>query len=239
MRKIRFFLAVLLIFVSAVPALASWAAPEPFEVFSEDGTRVFVFTPGAYGTGSAHAAVYTINGAAPNQERQVVYTVVDLSSFAYESNFYFSSDMNHFARMFNPSGSPIFEVFSNGIRTRTVFRNDIIENHSSTEAETSIGPRYTVNWTIESFSPEEAILTISTGEDNTFLFDLARAEFVAERTLSNDYEDTTEPLNDLPAESPSEARQTPTSSILTWIIAAISLIIGIFIIVIVLLRRRK
>ena len=148
-RKICLFLCVLLIFASAAPVFACWRAPEPFEVFSEDGTRVFVFNPATYD--NAYAAVYSISD---EHERQLVYTVEDLASLSYESNFHFSYDMNHFARTLNWSGLPIFEVFSNGIRTRTVLRSDIIEDYERIESFTSIGPVYNVAWRIENFSSD-------------------------------------------------------------------------------------
>jgi hypothetical protein len=167
-----FCLSAALIFAWAGSALACWMEIVPFEVLSEDGTRVFVFEPGEEWLGNANAAVYSIDSTTQDHKRELVYTVKDLSSFAYESNFYFSSDMNHFARKFNESGAPIFEIFSKGIRTKTVKRSDIIRNHAQIKAETSIGPMYKVNWAIKHFSPQEAIITITTDEGNTIMYDL-------------------------------------------------------------------
>ena len=175
-------LVTALIFSNTLPAAACWMAPEPFEIFSADGSRVFVFTPGEDGSDSAYAAVYETAGG----ERQIIYTVEDLSSFAYESNFRFSSDMMHFVRTFNPSGMPVFEVFSSGIRTRVVARDDFIEDYASIEAETSIGPMYTVRWKIEEQSPHSGVIIISTDEDNTFAFDLADARFEWEDALADE-----------------------------------------------------
>ena len=242
MKKILLFLVVLFIFASAPPALACWMPPVSFEVFSEDGTSVFVFNPDAYDMDQAYAAVYIICNSISDQARQVLYTVEDLSSFAYENNFYFSSDMNHFARMFNPSGLPIFEVFSYGIRTRTVLRSDIIQDYASGAEVTSIGSIYTVNWTIEYFSPQDAILTISTEEGNTFLFDLVSAAFITEDVPSGSYETSPELSIELPTESPVESspeslHETRATTLI--VVVLVILITGILIVLIVLSRCRK
>ena len=251
MKKSLLCFCLMLVFAifHAMPVAACWAAPKPFEIFSEDGGKVFVFTPDADSAASAEAAVYEI----ADSERRLVYAVEDLSSFAYEANFFFSSDMNHFARMFNGYGLEIFEVFSNGIRTRTVLRSDIIDDYASEIGFTSIGPMYAVNWRIEYFSPGEAMLTISTGEGNTFLFDLTNARFTTESAPYEHYEAPPNPLSvpPVPPESlteppvieplaglPPESHQESVSLTLVWIVL-ISLMAGACVIAIVLLQRRK
>ena len=172
-------LILVLIFSNAPSASACWAQPVPFEIFSEDGSRVFVFNPVENSFDNAYAGVYEI----VNNERRLIYTVEDLSSFAYESDFRFSADMMHFARIFPPSGMATFEVFSNGVRTRVVMRNDFIRNYAGIEVETSIGPFYTVTWRIENYPPEYNVITISTSEGKNLLFDLETAEFISENVF--------------------------------------------------------
>ena len=163
-----------LVLSATMPVSACWAQPVPFEILSEDGNRVFVFVPDEYGSTVAYAAVYEI----ANNERQLVYAVEDLASFAYESNFHFTTDMHHFIRTFPPPGMPVFEVFSYGERTRVVLRSDFIENYASEEDFfLSIGPAYIVNWQIEERAPNGDTITISTGEGNTFVFDIRTGEF--------------------------------------------------------------
>ena len=171
-------------FSTPLPASACWIAPEPFEIISDDETKVFVFIPDEYGSALAGAAVYEII----NNERQLVYSAQDLASFAYESNFHFSADMMHFARTFPPSGMPAFEVFSYGTRTRVVMRSDFIEDYASYEVLTSIGPMYTVIWRIEAHPSQNTVITISTDEDSAILFDLATARFTWENALPISYE---------------------------------------------------
>jgi len=175
MRKAFLFLCLALVFIfsNPLPVSACWMAPEPFEIVSDDGSKVFVFIPDEYGSDIARAAVYEII----NNERQLVYSVEGLSSFAYESNFHFSADMMHFARRFPPPGMSAFEVFSYGARTRVVMRSDFIEDYAVEKGFTSIGPEYTVSWRIEEHSYQDAIITINTDEASAILFDLATARF--------------------------------------------------------------
>ena len=114
--------------------------------------------------------------------------VEDLSSFAYESNFHFSTDMMHFARIFPPFGMYAFEVFSYGVRTRVVLRSDFIEDYASIESISSIGPFYTVTWRIEEDTVQNATITINTDEDSAIFFDLATARFHSEDVLPINYE---------------------------------------------------
>ena len=203
---------VLLLFSSAAPALACWMAPVPFEIFSNDGSRIFVFTPSEESSSAnARAALYEIcnNERLIYNERQMVYAVKDLSSFAYEDNFRFSTDMMHFARIFPPFGMDAFEVFSYGIRTRVVLRSDFIEDYASYTALLSIGPAYTVNWRIEHTSHDTTIF-IQTDE-RTVSFDLATASFDWE-TVSSAYYKTP------PAIAATPIAQTRNSSILIFII---------------------
>jgi len=190
MKKTFICLCLTLVFIFSSPLLVSacWMAPESLEIVSGDGSKVFVFVPDGYGSDVAHAVVYEII----NNERHLVYSVEDLSSFAYESNFHFSADMMHFARRFPPPGMPAFEVFSYGERTRVVMRSDFIEDYASGGEFTSIGPTYTVSWRIEDHPPQDTTIIISTGEDSAILFDLATATFNWEDILPAHYETPTE-----------------------------------------------
>ncbi|MCL2717544.1 MAG: hypothetical protein FWE14_02025 [Lachnospiraceae bacterium] len=179
MKKILFCVFLILFFISSnlLPVTACWAAPVPFEIFSEDGSRVFVFIPDENGMGNADAKVYEING----NERKLIYAAEGLNSFAYESNFHFSKDMTHFIRFFPAPGLPVFEAFAYGIKTREVLRSDFIEDYLSEEDYfTSIGPAYIVNWQVAGASLYDDTIAISTDEGNTFIFELITARFTAE-----------------------------------------------------------
>jgi hypothetical protein len=230
--------AAVVIFSSAIPALACWAEPVPFEIISGDGTRVFEFTPEANSMGAAQAAVYEII----DNERRMVYAVKDLSSFAYDSNFHFSSDMTHFARVFNESGIAAFETFSSGARTRVVMRNDFIKDYADIEAETSIGPSYTVNWRIE--ENDDAIIAIKTDEDDSILFDLARADFVGVITETPTEPPASPPLQHI--QQPQEATgyissvaANETASFITlYAVLAFIVVVGGFVLVALHMRRK-
>ena len=174
-----FAIMIIFNFSNPVSVLACWAAPEPFEIFSEDETRVFMFMPDDDSISAAHAAVYETT----DYGRRLIYEVKDLSSFAYEGSFYFSADMMHFARVFPGYDIPVFEVFSYGARTRIVNRSDFITDYASAENFTSIGPSYNVTWQVEDHSPENGTITISTTEGNIVILELATALFCSEDAL--------------------------------------------------------
>ena len=106
-----------------------------------------------------------------------------MSSFAYESNFHFSTDMMHFARVFPPYGMSAFEVFSYGTRTRVVMRNDFTKDYDSFKSLSSVGPFYTITWDIERNSAQNTTITVNTDEKSVVLFDLATASFYHELCL--------------------------------------------------------
>ena len=185
-------LTLTIILANTLTAAACWEAPTPFEIISDDGGKIFVFTPADDGMADAQAAVYEIIG----NERQLIYSVEELSSFAYESSFYFSADMMHFARVFPEYGMSVFEVFSYGDRTRVVLRSDFIEDYDSIENFSSIGPFYTVTWSIEEHSPQDAAITIITDEGNTVIFDLETAKFTSESITPVSYEFPSEAIQE-------------------------------------------
>jgi len=156
-----------------VQGAACWAAvPESYEIFNDDGSMVFVFSVSDEYSEFADAAVYNIIDG----DRRLVYNVEKLSSFSYENSFRFSDDMMHFIRIFPPSGMPAFEVFSNGILTKTVMRNEFIKDYSSIKAESSIGPLYTVTWNIDKLMSDNVEMTINTDE-GTVIFNLVTHKF--------------------------------------------------------------
>ena len=186
MRKSLFCFCLILIlaFSGALPAAACWSMPVPFEIISDCENKVFVFIPYLEErSDDAYAALYEIIG----DERRLIYEVEDLSSFAYESNFHFSADMKHFARIFPPYSMYAFEVFSYGIRTRVVMRDAFIEDYESAERFTSIGPSYTVRWRIEEDLYDDTTIIVNTCE-GTVYFDLAAARFEWEEILPISYE---------------------------------------------------
>ncbi|MCL2857980.1 MAG: hypothetical protein FWE19_09785, partial [Oscillospiraceae bacterium] len=77
------------------------------------------------------------------------------------------------------------------------------------EAETSVGPFYTVTWRIEDYPPENTTIAINTDEDSAILFDLATATFTWEDVLPIHYET-------LPEASPVPIYQTQNSPTTTY-----------------------
>ena len=203
MRKLSLCICLVLVFTLfyTTPVAACWPPSSPFEVISEDGSRVFVYIPDSDSTAIAYASVYEII----NNERKLVYTVEGLTSGAYEWNFYFSADMTHIVRTFFPSlhenVMSAFEVFSHGVLTRVVMRYEFIEDYGFRRqpASTSVCPPFEINWQI--YEIQGTMVTIKTNEGNTFLFDLANAEFITEYISPVIYETQYDFTNDMPISS--------------------------------------
>jgi len=149
--------------------------PEPFEIVSDDGSKVFVFIPSENFSAKAYIAVYEI----VDNERWLIYTVEDLPSRSYEWNFYFSADLMHFVHRIHPgyvrgSERDAFEIFSYGDRTRVVRRREFIRDHASTWGTISGSwPAYTVWWEVVDHS--DTTITIRTDEGRTVTVDMATA----------------------------------------------------------------
>jgi len=183
-KVITFFLLALFMAASNIlVADACWSQPVPFEIYSETGERVFVFTPTEDSAGNAHAAVYEII----DNKRHLIYAVENLTSFAYISNFYFTTDMMNFIRTFPQSGMSTFEVYSNGIKTGEVMRSDFIDKYNDIEGETSIGPIYAVTWSVDENALLNDKIIINTSEGKTVAFDFQDAKFISESTVDNQF----------------------------------------------------
>lgn len=99
-------------------------APVPFEIQSNDGSRVFCFNPYP-DKGSERAVVYD-NSDPPI----VIYTVKGLIPWAYKFNFYFSEDFQNFV-FFYPVGFNIaFEFYVNGELQKIYYIEDFIKDTS-------------------------------------------------------------------------------------------------------------
>ena len=184
MKKVAIYFCLILILIlqNALSVAASgFRVPMPFEVFSEDESRVFVFAPSVDVAARwiHYAAVYEI----VDNERQLIYVVEGIGS-AFEDRLFFSDDMMHFVSVFDRvirGSEPGFEVFSNGVRTRLVTRSDFIRFYNLRIDPDTARTFFLFTWRIEEHSPADATITIRTGEQRTLVFDFSTAEFISNR----------------------------------------------------------
>ena len=193
------------------PASAdSFMAPVPFETTYPNGDKVFRFDP-KDNDGPAEAAVYTTT-----EPRELVYSVENLSSFAYYRDFYFSPDMMSFAYIPMADKNTAIKFYSNGILKKEYKIDDLVRNMSKVSYSVS-----TALWSDSVPVSNGNILTITTVDNMTYDFDISAGGAIV-KTTGNSYD-----------------IMSILMTWMWWIISAIVLAIGGVVLLIVLLRRRR
>jgi hypothetical protein len=159
---------VILIFVftlCTLPASADEFFPtEPFEITSADDSKFFRFNPESEND-YAEAAVYT-NTEPP----ELIYSLENFSSFAYESNFYFSNDMMQFAFIPTADQQTAIKFYSNGTLNKKYKINELVRN--MLKVRYSISAADWMNYDARPIHSGD-ILTVKTVDDMTYDFDIA------------------------------------------------------------------
>ena len=83
---------------------------------------------------------------------------------------------------------------------------------------TSVCSPFAIDWYIDENESQNTIITINTGESNTFLFDLAIAEFITEDGLPVSYETQYDLPNGLPAQ-PLQSLITENTPVGIWAVS--------------------
>jgi hypothetical protein len=108
-----------------IPAVAdSFMTPEPFEIWSDDGTMVFHWNPGTsdnWSQGTAQAGVYR-NG-------ELVYSVDNLPIMGESAyNFFLSQDFEHLIHMPTTGFEVALRYYAIGELENTYFIKDLVRN---------------------------------------------------------------------------------------------------------------
>ena len=169
---ITIFLAAILILGGADVYADTFLPPEPFEIWSEDGTTVFRWNPGSednWTRGTAQAGVY--------QDGELVYSVENLPILgASASNFFFSVDFKHLAFMPTVGQVMALGFFEEGALLRAYRINELVRDMNVVT--------YTVttamweNWFGRNFDKDNNTLTIITRDDITYVFDITTGEII-------------------------------------------------------------
>ena len=157
-------LICILTFFTLSAAADEFMLTEPFEITSADGNRVFRFNPESEND-YAEAAVYT-----NTEPAELIYSLENFGSFAYENNFYFSEDMMHFAFIPTADQQIAIEFYSNGKLSKKYKINNLVRNMLKVEYSVSMA-----FWEKEGVQPIHSgdILTVKTVDDMTYDFDIA------------------------------------------------------------------
>ena len=176
-RKRKFAIAMLLASVmmvfGGITAYAdSFMPPEPFEIWSDDGTMVFIWNPGAednWSQGTAQAGVY--------RDGELVYSVENLPIMGEsENNFLFSSDFRHF--VFRPTVGQVMALgfFEDGVLLRAYRIDELVRDMNVVTYSVTIA--MWENWQGRDFDVANNTLTIVTRDDITYVFDITTGEII-------------------------------------------------------------
>jgi len=174
MRTLAATLFAAVIFWGGITAYAdSFMSPEPFEIWSEDGTAVFRWTPeydGGRPLSTAQAGVY--------QNGELIYSVENLPTMGVgELNFMFSADLRHF--VFRPSaGGQVVALgfFEDGVLLRGHRVDELVRDMNVVTY--SVTMAFWENWEGRSFDAEANTLTIVTLDGITYVFDITTGEII-------------------------------------------------------------
>ena len=158
-------LALILMIGNNAARADTFEPPEPFEIWSEDGTMVFRWDPGPEDNWSrtAQAAVYR-NG-------DLVYSVQNLPITGVSaSNFLFSADLRYF--VFRPTVSQVMALgfFEDGVLLQAYRIDELVRDMSV--ATYSVTTAAWENWRDRYFDAVNNTLTIVTRDDITYVFDI-------------------------------------------------------------------
>ena len=203
-------LAVLIMFGGGAVFADSFVAPKPFEIWSEDGKKVFRWTP-IPESNRAQAGVY--------RNDELVYSVENLPIMGESaSSFLFSEDFRYL--VFRPSVSHVAALgfFENGILLRSYRIDELVRNMNIVTYSVTMASWE--NWSSRNFDTVSNTLTIVTLDDITYVFDIATGEIIYDTVGDTPFIPHTEPFGffanegTLPlwAEAPQEINLPPSQS---------------------------
>jgi len=161
-------LSVLIMFGGVAVSADSFMKPEPFEIWSEDGTKVFKWNP-IMEKDSAQAGVY--------QNDELFYSVENLPILGESaSNFFFSEDFEYM--VFIPSVSQIVALgfFENGVLLRSYRIDELVRDMNVVTY--SVTMALWQNGSARKFDTVNNTLTILTIDDITYVFDINTGKII-------------------------------------------------------------
>ena len=177
---IAVFLVAIMIFGS-VTVFADDFVIDPFRIVSEDGSRVFIYTPHPH-FHQERDSILPATGLYYNTEPlELIYLIEDIG-WAFESDFVFSSDFRHLAFFGRMSFDVALEFYEDGILIKRYMIDDLVEDMNEVSISTSRA------WWEEragrSFDITNNTLTITTYDNLTYVFDITTGEIIESSGVS-------------------------------------------------------
>ena len=170
---IALLLVVVLMFGEITVYADSFMPPEPFEIWSEDGTSVFRWCPGSEENRmfaeTAQAGVY--------RNDALVYSVNNLPTLgAHAGEFLFSTEFRHF--VFIPQVGQVMALgfFEDGVLLRAYRIDELVRDMSVVTY--SVTMAMWEKWQGRNFNIANNTLTIVTRDDITYVFDITTGKII-------------------------------------------------------------
>jgi len=164
---------LMLLLAGTIAAQASWIAPTPFSVYSQDGRRVFQFEPNSWeDLAPDEQMTATIS---LYEDDEVIYVVDDFRFLAFESSFVFSDCLNYFAFFYPDTFTYALAFYENGQLIRRYRVDELMRRMP--RFSTSVG-HFWENHDARTFDPEINLLTVTTVDRQTHVFDITTGELV-------------------------------------------------------------
>lgn len=202
-------LAVLMMLGGGTVFADSFDTPKPFEIWSEDGTKVFRWIP-IPESKLAQAGLY--------RNDELVYSVENLPIMGETaSSFLFSEDFRYL--VFRPSVSQVAALgfFDNGVLLRSYRIDELVRNMNVVTY--SVTTASWENWSGRNLDTVSNTLTIVTLDDITYVFDITTGEIIYDTVGDTPFIPHTEPglfnhgaTMPLWAEAPQEQNLPPSQS---------------------------
>ena len=170
-------ISLLLVAIMALGGITTYAdsfmPPEPFEIWSQDGTMVFRWCPRNEEDGSfdrvAQAGVY--------RNDVLIYSVENLPTLGSHANeFLFSSDFRHFAYIPQVGQVMALGFFRDGVLLRAYRIDELVRDMNVVTY--SVTMAMWENWQGRDFDLANNTLTIVTRDDITYVFDITTGEII-------------------------------------------------------------
>ena len=171
---IAVFLVAIMMFGS-VTVFADDFVIDPFRIVSEDGSRVFIYTPYPH-FHQERDSILPATGLYYNTEPlELIYLLEDIG-WAFESDFVFSSDFRYLAFFGRMSFDVALEFYEDGILIKRYMIDDLVKNMNEVSISTSRA------WWEEragrSFDIVNNTLIITTYDNLTYVFDITTGEII-------------------------------------------------------------
>jgi len=167
-------ISVIMMF-SGVAIYADDFVVDPFRITSEDGSKVFIYTPNPHFNRRRDSRLPATGLYYNTDPLELIYLLDDIG-WAFENDFFFSPDFRHLAFFRELSFDIALEFYEDGILIKRYMIDDLVKNMNEVWFSTS-----SAHWAkraSRNFDTTNNILTVTTVDNLTHVFDIKTGETI-------------------------------------------------------------